>query len=93
MITIKQTGLPEAGNNWSYGADYMRCISKKTAAALCGMYPLPGMGCETCVALRPDSYGGFFRLYVQNISGSYVVACSSVRVDQWPAMFGVQVRE
>lgn len=93
ITKVKQTALPPAGAHWSYGLDYMRGISKADAAALCGMYTLPTMGHETTVALAPDGFGGFFRLMVQNISGTYFAACSNVRVGDWPEVFKVQVVE
>jgi len=60
-------------------------ISAKSARALCGMYPLPGVGSETVVALRPNGP----RLYVSNISGDYVLRSAQARVSAWPELFGV----
>lgn len=87
MTKVKQTALPPTGAHWSYGADYMRRISKASAKVLCGLYPAPRMGYETVVAVSPDG----FRLRVQNISGAYYLACSSAPVDQWPELFQVEV--
>lgn len=93
IIKIKQTELPKPGTVWSFGPDYMRSISIKSAAALCGMYPLPKMGYATTVAIKPDRFGGKFRLEVQNISGTFFLACNSVKVQDWPAMFNVEIVE
>ena len=93
IIKIKQTTLPIPGTTWSYGPDYMRGISRKSAAALCGMYLLPKMGNGTIVAIKPDGFGGKFRLEVQNISGTFFLACNSVKVQHWPAMFNVEIVE
>jgi len=71
----------------------MREISKKSAAALAGMYPLPKMGCEITIAAKKDSFGGFFRLQLQNVCGDYFIASSQVKVDHWPAVFEVQVTQ
>ena len=95
MIRIKQTGLPISGAHWSYGADYMRRVSKKSAAALCGMYPLPRMGYEVIVAIKP--FPGFsttgHRLVIHNISGDYFIASTDTSVSQWPETFGVEIVE
>ena len=76
-----------------YGLDYEKRISKKQAIALCGMYPLPRMGYETHVAIKPDPiYSGFwFRLTVQNVSGVFVLACTNVKNTEWPTVFGVKL--
>jgi hypothetical protein len=93
MITIRQTGLPVCGAHWSYGERYMREISADSARKLCGMYPTPRMGYETIVGIRGDGYGGKYRLCVQNISGAFFLASSSVPVAQWPEVFEVKVVE
>lgn len=89
MMTIKQTGLPQSGAHWSYGPDYMRQISERSARNLCGMYPLPRIGYETVVAFNPASRS---RLFVQNISGAYFVASTDTRVSAWYDVFGVIVK-
>lgn len=93
MIKIKQTGGADHAGSQSMGDEHMRRISAKTAHQLCGMYPLPDMGYKTVVAFTRDSNFPSFahRLHVQNISGSYFVACSSCTVDQWADMFKVQI--
>lgn len=91
IIGIKQIDKPVPGAHWSYGSNYMRRISKNTAASLCGMYPLPSMGCETIVAVKRDPWRGNERLVVQNISGDYYVASCDRSIDQWPEIFGVQI--
>lgn len=93
MIKIKQTGGADHAGFASMGDDHMRRISVKTARQLCGMYPAPAMGYETVVAFVRDSNFPSFahRLHVQNIAGSYFVACSSCTVDQWPDVFKVQI--
>lgn len=69
----------------NYGKDYMGRISAKSARALCGMYPVPKVGEETLVALRPNGP----RLYVSNISGHFVLRSAQARVSEWPSLFGV----
>lgn len=93
VIEIRQTGLPESGNHWSYGPGHMRKISARSAAALCGMYPTPRMGYETTVAAANDGYGGMYLLCVQNISGTFYLASASVQVDDWPETFQVKIIE
>lgn len=92
MLTIKQTCAPPAGAHWSYRPDYMRQIGKAAARALCGMYPLPAIGCETIVAIVPAAWGFKSRLTVQNVSGAYFVASVDTKVCDWPAVFGVTVK-
>lgn len=95
MIKLKQIGLPVDGTTWSYGADRMRQISIRDARGLCGMYPLPRMGEETIVAIKPDPTFSTFklRLMVQNIAGQYFIASTDAKVCDWPAVFGVEVIE
>jgi hypothetical protein len=59
--------------------------------SLCGMYPLPRMGYETIIAIKPDPiYSGFwFRLMIQNISGTYVLTSNNVPRSQWHDIFQV----
>lgn len=90
MITVKESH-PFSSNfahacRENYGKDYMGRISLKSARELCGMYPLPVVGSETVVALRPNGP----RLYVANISGAYVLRSAQAKVDQWPELFGVR---
>ena len=93
MIKIKQTGGADRAGFQSMGDDYMRRISAQTARQLCCMYPLPDAGDETVIAFARDiNFPSFaHRLHVQNISGSYFVACSSCTVDQWADVFKVQI--
>ena len=76
-----------------FGLDYEKQITKKTAKSLCGMYPLPRIGYETVIAIKPDPiYSGFwFRLMVQNISGQLVLTSNNVPKSQWSNVFGVSV--
>lgn len=76
------------------GDSYELPITKKQARALCGMYPLPGIGRETVVALKPDPiYSAFwFRLNVGNYGGVYVATSCNVARDQWPEIFGVTLK-
>lgn len=92
MLTIKQTGIPPSGNHWSYGPDHMRKISRSSARGLCGMYPLPAVGYETIVAVKPDGFGGRLRLTVQNVSGEFFIASTDAKVSDWPQTFGVDVK-
>jgi len=93
MIKVKQTGNASDAGFQSMGEENMRRISEKTARALCGMYPMPDMGREVCVAFASDKEWPTFkhRLSVQNISGLFFLACSSVSVDAWPDVFKVEV--
>ena len=90
MITVKESHPFSAdfahACRENYGRDYMGRIGPKSARELCGMYPLPRVGEETVVALRPNGP----RLYVANISGHYVLRSAQSKVDQWPEMFGVR---
>lgn len=71
----------------------MRRVSLKTAAMLCGGFPLPQMGCETVVALAPDGWGGSNRLVVHHVGGQFYVASADTPVDQWATVFRVEVSE
>ena len=37
-----------------FGIEYEKQITKKIAKSLCGMYPLPRIGYETVIAIKPD---------------------------------------
>ena len=94
MINVKilETGPTGTPGNWYYGPDYMVRIGKKDATGLCGMYPLPKIGYSVHVAIPIDLKNSpdFKRLLdVQNISGSYFLACSNVPKNEWPTVFGV----
>jgi hypothetical protein len=93
MIKIEQIGLPVEGTSWSYGASHMRQIHIRDAGALCGLYPMPRMGEETIVGIKPDvRFSGFKkRLVVMNVAGAYFLASSDAPVSEWPAVFGVEV--
>lgn len=78
-------------NTWFYGNEHTLQISKGEAKKLCGMYPLPEVGYETVVAFKQDLLIGRLRLYVQNVSGSYMIASSQVRVSDWDSVFGVHI--
>jgi len=75
---------------WFYGDDYMRSISKASAEALCNPHPLPRLGHETVVA-STRVQGFWVELVVQNISGSFMLACCNERVANWPERFNVEV--
>ena len=97
MITIKQhREQPDSaytvGMGWYYGADHMRRIGRKDAAKLVGLYPLPEVGSEVVVAIKPDSLFTR-RLYVKNISGHFYVASHDAPVIDWPEVFSVEVKE
>lgn len=93
MIEVKSLAKPPVGNHWTYGPEHMQRISVTSARALCGMYPTPKVGYETLVAVAPDGYGGKKRLYVQNVGGHFYVASSDTKISDWPASFGVTVKE
>lgn len=83
--TVAYSSTFAPGSN--FGAEYQGIISHKSAAALCGMYPMPKVGYETCVAFAPKHYGA--RLYVANVAGIYVLRSADSKVANWPDVFGV----
>ena len=87
IIRIKAAGEAPHGAHWNYGPQYMREIGKRTARALCGMYPLPKIGYETLVRRGL----GQSRLYVQNVGGDYYIASPSDPISAWPEVFGVEM--
>lgn len=87
QIHIKEAApLVNLAQSENYGPEHMAAIGKAAARGLCGMYPLPRVGYETCVAVDVP-HGA--RLYVANVSGVYALRSSSVSVDMWPERFGV----
>ena len=80
---------------WFYGNEHMLQISKGEAKKLCRMYPLPEVGYETVVAsvvaFKQGILIGSLRLCVKNVSGSYMIASSQVRVSDWDSVFGVHI--
>lgn len=68
-----------------FGVDCEAPLTKKQAKALCGMYPLPGVGEEMLVAINADR----FRLKVGNFSGSFVAFSADLPRNTWQARFGV----
>ena len=75
----------------NFGSEYQVCVTPTTARRLCGMYPVPEIGCETVVAIVQTDLGFKYRLQVANIGGQVVVRSSAMTVDQWPDVFRVQV--
>ena len=73
-----------------YGADFEQRISTAKAAKLLHPFPLPKMGHETLLVVG-KKYSSTHCLYIQNISGTYVLACSSAKQVDWNSIFGVQV--
>jgi len=88
-ITVNETvpHSPLFARSENFGPNHQGIISVKSARALCGMYPLPKIGYETVCAMHACGPGA--RLYVANISGTFVVRSPSVPVDAWPQVFGV----
>lgn len=74
-----------------FGQDYEAPVSKAVAKRFAGMYPLPRMGYEIVVAIAGDSFAGWLRLHLQNISGQYVLASTSCKRSEWPEIFKVNV--
>lgn len=77
-----------------YGLEYEHKISKACAQTLRGDLDLPKMGYETQVAIftTPSSEPAFAvseRLYIQNISGSFYLACTSSPKISWPRLFKI----
>lgn len=74
-----------------YGADYEMQISRAMANKLtCGL--LPNMGQETLIRrvfVRACGHDWPTILWLQNISGTYVLACSSEPREKWPRLFDV----
>lgn len=92
MIKVKSIGPASDAGMQSMGAEFMTRIGDKTARALCGMFPVPRMGNEVCVALKRDNLGVNSRLFVQNISGQYFLVSCNVPMGEWPDVFGVEVQ-
>lgn len=90
MIRVNETVpyCPDFAPCENYGPDNMARISDKSARGLCGMYPMPKIGYEVCVAVNV-SHGA--RLYVANVSGAFVLRSPSVSVESWPDRFGVSL--
>lgn len=72
-----------------YGADFELRLSKAQAEDLLAPHPLPKMGSETLMEAAADSdYSCLFHtLWVQNISGNFVLACASAKRDDWLDIF------
>ena len=85
LYRLKLIGYVEG---WFMGHDYMRGVSHRTAKQLAA--ELPDIGMEVCVA-RKDA--GSFRhsLMLQNISGTYVLACPSAKVETWGRHFSLDI--
>lgn len=90
MRIIKSTGPDQS--HGTYGADHGVRVSKATALALAGMYPLPRVGYEITIAIKPALYGFKDILYLANKGGGYVVQSSSTAIADWPEVFGVTVK-
>ena len=85
LYRLKLIGYVEG---WFMGHDYMRGVSHRTAKAL--SEALPDIGMEVCVAKLED--GSFWhRLMLQNISGTFVLACSSAKVETWDRHFNLDI--
>lgn len=79
-------------NIWQMDKNHQKKLSREQANTLCSGLPLPRMGFETPVIRCPDGYGGSHTLRVQNISGDFYVACSSLRLDEWPSAVAKQLK-
>lgn len=88
MLTIRESVAcdPKFAPSENYGKENMARISAKDARALCGMYPLPAIGYETCCAFNGRTKE---KLYVANIGGVYVVRSHDVKVAHWGSAFGI----
>lgn len=97
MFQIKSIGFPPAGTHWSYGAGFMRQVTRATAHALLAeKLPLnkvssPPMGYETVVDRVLLAPIGEAILAIQNIAGDYYVCSCNTPVTSWPETFGVEV--
>ena len=82
--------LPDTatGCHWYWGEDYMVRISEAGAKKLCD---LPKMGYGAVLQHKRCSLGFRLELVVQNISGSFWLACSSTPTARWPEVFGVEI--
>lgn len=91
MIKIKESKQYSVAPGLHYGPTHAAHISRATAKALCGMYPLPRMGEETVCAVKIHSWGRSC-LYVANMSGGFMVQSSQVAIDAWPDTFGIELQ-
>jgi len=73
-----------------FGVEFEHRVTRNRARTLCGIRPLPRMGYETCVAVKRDHLGLTLRLWVQNISGVYVLASADTSKDRWEEVFNVR---
>lgn len=84
MIKIKVIPFDLQPDNFeNFGVEYMVRVSKSTAKGLAGMYPMPAMSEEICIAIP--------RLFLANISGRYYVRHGSIPVRDWTKVFKIEV--
>lgn len=73
-----------------FGLEYESAVSPKRARALALMYPLPRPGYEITVALAFDDWRCKHLLTLQNISGKFFLASSTMPKERWANFFKVQ---
>ena len=66
-------------------------LDRRGAKALVAPYALPNMGHETELVKVRDEYGLTACLYLQNISGTFVMASSTFKSEDWERIFGVKL--
>lgn len=82
LYRLKLIGFVEG---WFMGHDYMRGVSRHTAKTLCEK--LPEVGWEQPIAVEDTDSLLPHRLVLQNVSGTFVLACPSAKVEAWPRLF------
>lgn len=82
IMKIKATG-EVAGKTTRYDQKHQVGVSKKVAVGLAGMYPMPRMGEEICVA--------FPGLMLANISGTYFLQHTYLPISTWPEFFRIEI--
>lgn len=89
MIKVKTTNRQLPYYCSFFGGGYMCSIGKTTANRLVKV--LPGMGYEIVVSHIKNDMGFFDQLLLQNISGTYYLASSSVLIANWVKVFGITI--
>lgn len=94
-VPCRRAKPPPAGcNTWFYGDDYMRSIGWLWASRLCAPNdpPRPGYERDVRKSTKPNAMGRHDQLMVQNIGGTCMLACCTVKVQDWPEVFGVTAK-
>ena len=73
-----------------YGYGFASEVSKRRARELSAGFNLPRAGFGVCIREAPDGFGGFYRLSVENISGTLFLASHNVERPRWLDLFNVE---